>query len=115
MVLDLIQGEASAVDDRVAWLGDGIQMAGGNAGLQDQISVRLWDAVAIVDNGQRPVAPVFQSRGHVDVGCPCIAGVAGQLQKGVFYVSDAGRTAAGPLHAGQAGEACAEVPVGTLH
>jgi hypothetical protein len=30
-------------------------------------------------------------------------------------VSDAGRTAAGALHAGQAGEACAEVPVGTLH
>jgi hypothetical protein len=29
-------------------------------------------------------------------------------------VSDAGRTAAGSLHAGQAGEACAEIPVGAL-
>ena len=94
---------------------DGVQMAGGNAGLKDQIPVRLWDAVAIVDNGQGSVAPVSQGRGDVDVGCPCIAGVARQLQKGVFYVSDAGRTAAGPFRAGQAGEACPEVPVGALH
>jgi hypothetical protein len=30
-------------------------------------------------------------------------------------VSDAGRTATGAFHAGEAGEACAEVPVGALH
>src|SRR5918994_1962679 len=112
VALDLVQGEARAVDDLVAWFRDGIQMAGSYAGLQDQIPVRLRDAVAVVDDGQGSVAPVSQGRGDVDVGRPRVAGVARQLQEGVFHVGNAGRTAAGPFHAGQAGEARAEGPLG---
>jgi hypothetical protein len=49
------------------------------------------------------------------MGCTGVAGVARQLQEDIFYVGDAGGAAAGPLHADQAGEASAEVPVGTFH
>ena len=36
---DLVQGEACAVGGRVAWFSNGVQMAGGNAGFEDQIPV----------------------------------------------------------------------------
>ena len=71
--------------------------------------------MAVVEDGQGSEATLFEGRSHVDMGCPGVAGVARQLQEGIFYVGDAGGAAAGPLHADQAGEASAEVPVGTFH
>ena len=115
MDFDLIQGEACAVGGGVSGFCDGIQVAGGDAGFQDEIPVRPWDAVAVVDDGKGSVAPVSQGRGHVDAGCPGVAGVARQLEEGVFDVGDAGGTAASPLHARQAGEARSKVPVGAFH
>jgi len=115
VVFDLVEGEACAVGGGVAWFCDGVQMAGGDAGFEDQISVGLWDAVAVVDDGQGSEATVFESRSHVDVGSPGVAGVAGQLQEGVLHVGDAGRSPPGSFHAGQAGEAGAEVPVWAFH
>src|SRR5215213_4227126 len=90
-------------------------MAGGHAGFEDQIPVRFRDAVAVVDDGKGPEASALEAGGHVDAGCPGVPGVADQLEERVLDVGDAGRTAAGPLHAGKAGEASAEVPVGALH
>ena len=92
-----------------------VQMAGGYTGLEDQIAVRVRDAVAVVDDGNGSVPSPLESRGHVDTGRPGVAGVPGQLEEGIFHMGDAGGTAAGPLHAGKAGEASAEVPVRTLH
>ena len=90
-------------------------MAGGHAGFQDQIPVRFRNTVAVVDHGEGSVPPASEGRGHVDAGRPGVAGVANQLEECVFDVGDAGGSAAGPLNAGKAGEAGAEVPVGAIH
>ena len=116
LVLDLVEGEAGAVGwRRVFGVCDGVEVAGGYAGLEDQIPVGFGDAVAVVYYGEGPVASVFQGRGDVDAGGAGVAGVAQELEEGVLHVGDAGGAAAGALHAGQAGEACAEVPVGAFH
>ena len=63
------------------------------------------DAVAVVYHREGPVAPGLQGRGDVDAGGPGVAGVAQELEEGVFYVGDVGGATAGALGAGQAGEA----------
>jgi hypothetical protein len=93
----------------------GVEVAGGYARLQDQVPVRIGDAVSVVYDREGPVALVREGRGDEDVRGTGVAGVAQELQEGVLHVRDARGAAAGPLDPGQAGEAGAEVPVGALH
>jgi hypothetical protein len=94
---------------------DGAQVAGSNAGLEDQGLVGLGDALSVVEDGEGPVAAVFQGGGDEDVlGCG-VAGVAQQLEEGVLDVGDRRGAAAGSLGPRKAGEARAEVAVGAFY
>jgi hypothetical protein len=88
-------------------------MAGGDAGLEDQVLVVLGDAVAVVDDGEGSVAPQAQDGGDEDVAGSGIASVAHELEEGVLHAEDAGAAAADALDACEAGEARAQVPVGS--
>ena len=46
---------------------DGTQVAGGNAGLEDQGFVGLGDAPSVVEDGEGSVAAVFEGGGDEDV------------------------------------------------
>jgi hypothetical protein len=72
-VLEVVEGEAGAVGDGVV---DWSEVAGSNAGLEDQVLVRLRDAVAIVEDRENPVAATFQRRGDADIAGAGVAGVA---------------------------------------
>ena len=92
-----------------------MEVAGGDAGLEDQIRVGFGDAAAVVYYGERAVAAGFQGRGDVDARGAGVSGVAEELEEGVLDVAQARGVAASALLAGEAGEARAEVAVGTLH
>jgi hypothetical protein len=94
---------------------DGAQVAGGNAGLEDQGFVGLGDALPVVEDGEGSVAAVFQGGGDEDAVGRGVAGVANQLEEGVLDVGDGRGAAAGSLGARKAGEARAEVAVGAFY
>ena len=113
----MVEGEPGAMGG-CAWVGrvqDGVQMAGGHAGLEDQVFMRFGEAVPVVEDGEGPVAAVREDRCHKDASGPGVAGVAQELEEGVLDVGDARRAAAGALEARETGEAGAEVPVWTFH
>ena len=62
----MVEGEAGPVRGTVRVVDDGAQVAGRNAGLEDQGSVRLGDAFSVVEDGEGPVAAVFQGGGDED-------------------------------------------------
>ena len=66
-VLDVVEGEACPVWGFVRVIEYGAQVAGGNAGLEDQGSVGLGDAAAVVEDGKGSVSAVFQGGGDEDV------------------------------------------------
>ena len=109
----MIEGEARSVGGGI--VGDGPQVAGGYAGLEDQVFVGFGDAAAVVEDGKGAVAAVFEGRGDEDVCGAGVAGVAQELEEGVFDVVEARGDTAGALRASQAGEACAEVSVGSFY
>ena len=63
---------------------DRVKVAGGDAGLKDRRFMGLWDAVAVVDDGQGSVAAVPQDRGDVDAEGSSISSVAKELEEGVL-------------------------------
>ena len=99
----------------IFWVCNGVEVAGGYAWFEDKVFVGFGDAVAVVYYREGPVALPFQGRGDVDAGGSGVAGVTQKFDEGVFYVGNAGGAATGALDAGQAGEACSEVPVGAFH
>jgi hypothetical protein len=112
-VLDVVEGEAGSVGSGA--IGDWFQVAGGYAGLEDQVSVRLGDAATVVEDGEGAVAAVLEGRGDEGVTGAGVAGVAQEFEEGVFDVLEARGDAAGAFGARQAGEARAEVAVGPLY
>jgi hypothetical protein len=50
-VLDVVEGEAGSVGGFVRVVQDGVQVAGGYAGLEDQGFVGLGDACSVVEDG----------------------------------------------------------------
>jgi hypothetical protein len=63
----VVEGEAGPVWGLVRVIEDWAQVTGGNAGLEDQGSVGLGDAAAVVEDGKGSVAAVFQGGGDEDV------------------------------------------------
>ena len=60
-VLDVVEGETGAVDGAgVPGVEDRAQVAGGDAWLEDQGLVRFWYTVSVVEDGECPVAAVYQ-------------------------------------------------------
>jgi hypothetical protein len=112
-VLDVVEGEAGSVGSGA--IGDGPQVAGCHAGLEDQVSMSLGDAAAVVEDGEGAVAAVLEGRGDEDVTGAGVAGVAQELEERVFDVLEARGDAAGAFRARQSGEARAEVAVGSLY
>ena len=92
-----------------------MEVAGGDAGLEDQIRVGFGDTASVIYYGEGAVAAGFQGRGDVDARGAGVSGVAEELEEGVLDVAQARGVAASALLAGEAGEARAEVAVGTLH
>jgi hypothetical protein len=112
----VVESEAGAVEGVVsALIRDGIQMPGGNAGLEDQVLVGFGDAVAVVDDDEGSVAAGPQGRGDVDVTGAGVAGVAQELEEGVLDGAEVTGAAPETLGAGQAGEAAAQVAVRAFH
>jgi hypothetical protein len=56
----VVEGEAGPVRGIVRVVEDGAQVAGGNAGLEDQGFVGLGDTFAVVEDGEGAVAAVFE-------------------------------------------------------
>jgi hypothetical protein len=110
----VVEGEACPVGG-AGGVRDGPQVAGGDAGFEDEIGVRLGDAGAVVYDREHAVAAGLQGRGDVDAGSAGVAGVTKELEEGVLDVAQARGVAAGALRAGEAGEARAEVAVGAFH
>ena len=116
--LYVVEGEAGAV--RSAGLSrvlcgdrfwDGIQVSGGDTGLEDEVLVGFGDTATIVDDDECAVAAVAQARGDVDVAGTGIAGVAQELEEGVLDGVKTPRTTSETLDAKKAGEAGSEIPV----
>ena len=112
-VLYVIEGEAGSVGG--ASVVYGVQVAGGNAGFEDEMPVDIGDAGAVVYYDQMPVAALFEGGGHVDAVRASVAGVAQELVECILDGAEVAGAAAGAFRAGQAGEASAEVAVGALH
>ena len=93
---------------------DGPEVAGGDAGLEDQALVGLGDAAAVVYDGEGAVAARPQAGGDVDVPGAGVAGIAQELVEGVLYGAQAPGAPAQALDACEAGEASAKVPVGAF-
>jgi hypothetical protein len=55
----VVEGEAGPVWRSVGVVEDGAQVAGGNAGLEDQGPMGLGDALSVVEDGEGSVAAVF--------------------------------------------------------
>ena len=89
-------------------------MAGGDAGLEDQVDVGVGYAAAVVYHGEGAEAAAGERGGDQDVSGAGVAGVAEKLGEGVLDVGYPGGAAAGALDAGKAGEAGAQVPVGSV-
>ncbi len=66
-VSDVVERETGPVRSFIRVVEDGAQVAGGYAGLEDQGSVGLGDAAAVVEDGKGSVAAVFQGGGDEDV------------------------------------------------
>jgi hypothetical protein len=116
--LYVVEGEAGAV--RSAGLAgvlcgdffwDGIQVSGGDTGLEDEMLVGFGDTVTIVEDDECAVAADAQARGDVDVAGTGIAGVAQELGEGVLDGAKTPRTTSETLDAKKAGEAGSEIPV----
>jgi hypothetical protein len=58
-VFDVVEGEAGPVRGSIRVVEDGAQVAGGNAGLEDQGFVGLGDALSVVEDGECSVAAAF--------------------------------------------------------
>jgi hypothetical protein len=55
----VVEGEAGPVWGSLGVVEDGAQVAGGNAGLEDEGSMGLRDALSVVQDGEGSVAAVF--------------------------------------------------------
>ncbi len=66
-VLDVVEEESGPVWGSVRVVEDGTQVAGGNAGLEDQGFVGLGDAPSVVEDGEGSVAAVIEGGGDEDV------------------------------------------------
>jgi hypothetical protein len=75
--------------ERVFWVRDGVEVAGGHAGFEDEVAVRFGDAMTVVDDREGSIAAVLQGRGHENAGSAGVAGVTDQFQEGVFHMGDA--------------------------
>ena len=84
-VFQMVEREACAVGRRVVALESRGEMASGDSWFEDQVSVRLRYAAAVIEDGKRPVAAVAKRGGHVDVAGLGVAGVAQQLQECVLH------------------------------
>ena len=84
----VVEGEARSMRGvlQIEGVGDGAQVAGGDAGLEDQIPMRLGYARAVVDHVQDAVAAALEGRGNVDALGTGVAGVAEELEEGFLYV-----------------------------
>ena len=116
-LLYVVEGQASPVvgargGGRVC---DWDEVAGGDAGFEDEGGVGFGDALAIVYDGQGSEAAGGQGGGDEDADCAGVTGVAQELEEGVLDVGYRGGAAAGALGTREAGEAGAEVPVGSFH
>jgi hypothetical protein len=94
---------------------DGAQVPGGHAGVEDQGSMGLGDALSVVEDGQGSVAAVFEDGGDEDVLGSGVPGVAEEFEEGVLDVGDRRGAPAGSFGAREAGEARAEVAVGSFY
>jgi len=113
----VIEGEACAVRRPVgcgAGIWDRREVAGGDAGLEDQVAVGFGDASAVVQDGEVPVAASPEDGSNVDVAGSGVAGVAHQLPEDILDGVDARGNPPGALGARQAGEAGAKIPVRSL-
>lgn len=112
-VLYVVEGEAGSVGG--ASVVYGVQVAGGNAGFEDEVFVGIGDAGAVIYYDQMPVAAPFERGGYVDVVRTSVAGIAQELAEGVLDGAEVAGAAASAFRASQAGEAGAEVAVGAFH
>ena len=112
-VLYVVEGEAGSVGGFPVVYG--VEVAGGDAGFEDEVVVGLGDSAAVIYYDQMPVAALFEGGSDVDVVRAGVAGVAQELVEGVLDRAEVARAAAYPLRAGQAGEASAKVAIGALH
>jgi len=90
---DVVEGKTGAMR-RGASIGNGVQMAGGDAWLEDEFAVGFGDAASIVEDGERTVAARVETGRDVDVARSSVSGVADQFQKGILDRVDVRGTAA---------------------
>jgi hypothetical protein len=74
----------------------------------------LGDALSVVEDAEGAVAAVLEDGGDEDVVSSRVAGVAQELEEGILDAGDWRGAAAGTFGTREAGEARAEVAVGTL-
>lgn len=109
----MVEGEAGAVrrSVRVGGFDCGVQVPGGDAGLEDYPGVAFVYTMTVVQHRKGPVAAAAEDRCRVDVAGSGVAGVAEKFDQGVLDGGDARGSAAGALGAGKAGETGSEVAV----
>ena len=112
-VLYVVEGEAGSVGGFLIVYG--VEVAGGNAGLEDEVLVSVRDPAAVVYYDQMPVAALFEGGGYVDVVRAGVAGITQKRVEGILDGAEVARAATCAFHAGKAGEAGTEVAVGALH
>ena len=112
-VLYVVEGEAGSVGGFPVVYG--VEVAGGDAGFEDEVLVGLGDSAAVIYYDQMPVAALFEGGSDVDVVRTGVAGVAQELVEGVLDGAEMTGAAACAFGSGQASEAGAEVAVGALN
>lgn len=109
-----VQGRSLYVVQGESTPGRRSNVSGSHSGLEDEVLVGFRDSVSVVEDRQGSVSTGPKGRGDIYVLGAGVHGVAEQFEQRVFDVVYARRSPADTLDACKAGEAGAEISVGTF-